>query len=301
MMRQAVFPILALVVPALAAAGIDQGDLPAGTMWYLHADLAEMRSTAAGRPLYSWLEGEVIVEINDELGMDLSEEVDRLTAFSAGKDHYVAIVEGRISKQAQDRVMRLSEVRESITEYKHRGLTYYHGSGAEARQGDRVERVPGYFSFAIPGRLIASSSENTLKSLLDNNGVAAGATAPDNAVFVLSADKEFVQAGMRTADFADDGDDWQSNILRNTEQAALLVSDQGGLVAVVARLVSADASVTQSLASIVRGLLALQMFSTELEPGIAEVLRNTRVDVEGDELSVSTVIDPQMILRELER
>lgn len=292
--------LLGLTAPGLAFSAIDDEDLPQGTTWYLHADLDEMRTTPAGRKLFAWLEDEVIVDMNDELGIDLGEEVDRVTAFSTGSDHYVAIVEGRISEEAQNRVMLISELRESITEYTHRGMTYYYGSGRERQRGDRVERVPGYFSFAIPGRMIASSSEESLKNLLDSKGVVAGTKAPADTVFVLSADKQFVQAGMRTAEFADDDGDWQSNILRNTEQVALLVSDQGGLVAVVARLVSSNAEMTRSLANIVNGLLALQMFSTEIDPGVADVLRNTRVEVEGDELSVSTVIDPDLLVRTLD-
>lgn len=291
--------VLALTASGLAFSAIDNQDLPQGTTWYVHADLDEMRATAAGQKLYAWLEDEVIVEINEEFSIDLTEEVDRVTAFSTGSNHYVAIVEGRISKSAQDRVMMIPELRESIVEREHRGMTYYHSDGVDRQRIDSGEPVSGYFSFAIPGRMIASSSEESLKSLLDSEGVVAGTKAPADTVFVLSADRQFVQAGMRTAELADHGGDWQSNILRNTEQVALLVSDQGGLVAVVARLVSSNAEMTRSLANIVNGLLALQMFSTEIDPGVADVLRNTRVEVEGEELSVSTVIDPDLFVRTL--
>jgi len=299
MKRLSVLLMLAtLAAVPIASADVVADDLPADTVWYFHVDLAAMRDTDAGRTLYRWLDDEVIIEINEEVGIDVSEEVDRITAFSADEDDYVAIVEGRLSREAQDRMLNLSEIKENITRHEHRGKPYFYGSGARRNGGDRAERIPGYFTFAVPGKMIATSSEDALKALMDSGGKVSGAGAHRDALFVLSADRQFVQAGMRTARFADESGDWKSNILRNTEQAALLVSDAGGLMAVQARLLAKDPALTESLGSIVNGVIALQAFSSEMDPWIADILRNTRVESDGAVLSVSTVVDPNVVVRE---
>ena len=302
-MKKSLFSLIFLftAVPAIALADISGDDLPPDTVWYLHADLDAMRSTEAGRQLYGWLEEEVIVEVSDELGIDLGEEVDRITAFSSDGDSYVAIVEGRLSRDAQQTVLEITEQKEELARSEYRGKTYYYAGGADPeRRGDiELERGPGYFTFAIPGKMIATSSEEALKALMDSNGKVAGAGSHADTLFVLSADKQFVQAGMRTAEFADDDDDWDSNILRNTEQAAMLISDQAGMIAIVAKLVSTDAKMTQSLASIVNGLIALQMFSSDIDPDVASILQNTKVNAVDRVLSVSTVLDPAVVVRTL--
>ena len=54
---------------------------------------------------------------------------------------------------------------------------------------------------------------------------------------------------------------------------------------------------TQSLGSIVNGLIALQAFSSELEPEISAFLRNTQVDVDDTILKVTTVLDPDDVVK----
>ena len=112
----------------------------------------------------------------------------------------------------------------------------------------------------------------------------------------MTAEKEFVQAGMRTGEFADDDGDWDSNILRNTEQAALLVSDADGKISIEAQLVSTDPKMAESIASIVNGLISLQAFNAGLDSQIAQVLQATKVRVLDNVLSVSTVLEPAMVL-----
>ena len=294
--------VLCVAMPFQVGGALDSDSLPSDTVWYVHVDLDRMRSSDAGREIYAWLEDEVIVEINQEVGVNLNEEVDRVTAFSNDGKGYVAIVEGRLSKEAQDSVLRLTEIEETLIELEHRGRPYFYGSGDTPEQAsrDRHERVPGFFTFAIDGKMIASSSEDTLKAMMDNGGRIVGAGAHKDAIFVLSADTQFAQAGMRTTAFADDEDDWESNILRSTEQAAMLISDKDGKIAVEAKLVATDAALTQSISSIIGGLIALQAFNSELDPALADVLLNTKVDADENVLTISTVLDPATVVQTLD-
>jgi hypothetical protein len=294
--------LLFVIAPVTVVADITADDLPPGTVWYLHADLEAMRATDAGRKVYGWFQDEVILEVNEDLGIDLNEEVDRLTAFSNDGRGIIAIVEGALSKDLRDKVLAMVQAAGEFEALSYRGKDFYLVGQPDEEAMINVnghETDSAYFTFDIPGKLVMATEEAQIKALIDSNGRVAGAGRHSDSLFVLSADKQFVQAGMRTTEFADEDDDWDSNILRNTEQAAVLVSDQGGMIAVVAQLVSSDAEMTQSLASIVGGLIALQAFSGEMDPDVAAVLRNTRVDAEGKVLSVSTVLDPDLIVRTL--
>ena len=271
---------LLMTLPLGCAADISAADLPESTVWYMHADLAQMRTTESGAHLYSWLDGEVFVEINDELGIDLNQEIDRVTAFSESADGATVVVEGPFGADIQAQILAAARGKGDIDVRDHRGQTYYRIGDAE-RSGDAEQESfedTQFFTFAVPGKLVVDSNESRLTAMIDSNGRIAGAEAHANTLFVLTADKEFVQAGMRTDQFADDEDDWDSNILRNTEQASLMVSDQGGMIAIQAQLVATDPTLTQSIGNIVSGLIALQAFNSEMDPEIVSVLQNTKVE-----------------------
>ena len=104
-----------------------------------------------------------------------------------------------------------------------------------------------------------------------------------------------LQAGAKTGGLGANVD-WDSNILRNTKQAALLVAAQAGKIAIEAKLVTSEKEMANSLASIVRGLISLQVFNNDLDPGIAEFLQNTSVEVNDNILTVKVAVDPEVIL-----
>ena len=134
-----------------------------------------------------------------------------------------------------------------------------------------------YSSFAIDGKAIITSNEDQLKELLDNGGKIAGSGSHDGALFVMSADTSFVQAGLRTDALSDaDDDDWNSNIIRNTKQAALLVSDSAGMIAVEAKLVSTDPKMAEAIGGIVNGLISPAGIQFGTRPGNSESDSNDR-------------------------
>ncbi|MDH4108164.1 MAG: hypothetical protein OEW35_07590 [Gammaproteobacteria bacterium] len=298
------FALCSLMLAGAASAAVSDQDLPDGTVWYLHADLVAMRSTDSGRDLYRWLEGEVIVEIRDEIGIDLNKEADRITAFSTETLGTVIIVEGPVEKASKDKLLALAELESKLDIRDYKGKTYYFAGDREpevtSTDFDDLEES-AYFTFDIQDKVIVASSEEQLKALMDSKGRIPGAGSHKGALFVLTAEKEFVQAGMRTGAMADDDDDdWDSNILRNTEHAALLVSDADGKIAVEAKLVSTDPKMAASIGSIVSGLISLQAFNEGLDTEIARVLQATKVTVLDNVLSISAVLEPGMIVSVLE-
>lgn len=291
---------IALLLPS-AHAAVGPGDFPSGTVWYLHADFERMRATASGREMYRWLDAEVFVEINDKIGIDLNREVNRLTAFSHDGMGTVVLVEGPVSKSTRDKLLALVAADASLDVLEFDGKTYYHASGGEQHSSDdgplRDLDESAYFSFDLPDKVVIASEKEQLHELLQNGGRITGSSSHDGALFVLTADKDFVQAGMRTERFVDDEDDWDSNILRNTEEVAFLASDRDGLLAIEARLKSRDARMAESIGSIANGLISLQLFNSELAPEVRTLIQSTKVEVIDKVLTISTVFDPEVLMQ----
>jgi hypothetical protein len=294
-----IFFLLLFLVPLTGQSGVTAGDFPGGTVWYAHADLEQMRSADSGKDLYDWVNGEVFIEIHEEIGIDVGKETDRITAFSDGKHGAVIIVEGPVSKETQDKILALAAADMELDLLKSDGRSYYR-FGEEGEPDDAVDfeafESGGYFSFDLKNKVLVTSTEGQMKALLENGGKVADMDSHPNALFVLTADKSLIQAGLRTDEIADDGDGWDSNILRNTEQAALLIADRGGLIAIEAQLVSTKPAMAQSLGGIINGLVALQAFNDEMDPEIAAVLQNTKIEVVDSTLSIKVVVDPAHIM-----
>ncbi len=309
--------VLLLVLPALARAGVSAGDLPSGTIWYLHADLTALRESDAGSRLYAIFEEKVVVEINDEFEIDLNEELDSITAFTDSNLGTVVVVDGPLSQDTKDKLLKMAAAEDELETREYGGKRYFHigdeepygkserkSTQRESAKGDAADNQPfddledsAYFSFDLKDRAIITGNEGQMQALLERGGKIAGSGNHEGSLFVLSADKSFVQAGLRTEGFSDDDaeDGWESNILRNTEQAALLVSEASGLIVIEAQLVSTDAKMAHSIGAIINGLIGLQAFNSELGPEIQDLIRNTKVDVKERTLSISSVVDPEII------
>ena len=309
--------LLFVSLPITGATAINE--IPEDTVWYLHADLAQMRDTDSGRQIYGWLDGEVFVEINEEIGIDLNKEVDTITAFSGAENGTIIVVEGQLSEKMQKKLVALATLEGDVSELKYGGSTYFHmidddydGADDDDENDDDHERRSrtnnimldiedgAYLSFAVKNKLLITGNEAQMKELLDNRGKVAGRESHGDAIFVLTADKSFVQAGLKTDEISDDSGDWESNILRNTEQAALMISDLGGMIAVEAQLVSSDANMASAIGGIANGLIAMQAFNAELDPKLQEIISNTKIEVNDNVLSVNTVVEPALVISILE-
>jgi len=98
------------------------------------------------------------------------------------------------------------------------------------------------------------------------------------------------------------GDDlgWDSNVLRNTKQIALLVAEAAGKIAIEGQLITTEATVANSLASIVRGLISLQVFNDDIDPRLVDLLQSTSVNVDGATLVVKLAVDPEMVIEAID-
>jgi hypothetical protein len=294
--------LMAFALPA--AAEVTPASLPDEAVWYLHADLQELRDAQSGRHLYQWLEREVFDDILEDTGIDLSKEASRVTAFADASLGTVIVVDGAITETTRDKLLALASTDSKLDTLKHGGKTYYHAEREKGRSGtnrsfDDLEK-DAYFSFAVKNKLIVASDPGQMKALLESGGRIAGSQSRPGMLFVLTADKSFVQAGARTAAFADDDQGWDSNILRNTELVALLVSDRNGLISVEAQLVSHEPTMAQSLGGIINGLISLQALNPDLDPDILALMRSTKIDVKDKVLSINAVINPEMIVKMLD-
>lgn len=84
--------------------------------------------------------------------------------------------------------------------------------------------------------------------------------------------------------------------MKNTREAALLMADEDGQIAIEAQLVSNDPKMAEAIGGIVNGLIGLQAFNSELGPEIQGLIRNTKVEVLENVLSINTVIDPDLMV-----
>lgn len=299
-------------IAPVASAAVSAGDLPGGTIWYMHADLDQMRNSESGSPIYDWFDNEIGVEINDEFDVSINDEINAVTAFSEDNTGTVIVVDGPLSKKFRDDLLGKIRREAVVRDFEFAGKEYFHANDDDNNDeddgdvDDRPQRNNEpfddledgvFFSFAVNRKLIVTSREAQMKALLESGGKITGNGSVDGAMFVLTADKSFVQAGLRPDGMADDDDDdWESNIIRNTEQAAVLISDSGGQIAVEAQLLSKDSTIANSIAGIVSGLLALQAFNTDLDPDLLSLIQNTKVTVKERLLSISTVIDPAVVV-----
>ena len=293
---------LFFVMPVAALSAIGQGDLPETSRWYFHADFQEMRSSEAGRHLYDWLQDEVFDEVRDEAGVDLDKEADYLTAFATEEDGLVVVVEGNISQKSQDKLLAMGTLSGDMNKLSAAGKDFFFVRDDDDHDHDRGSNHDigsfedgAYFSFAIDNKLLVTSTQTRMESLLAGNGKIAAVKSEKGALFILSAERNLVQAGAQTGNFGSDIG-WDSNILRNTEQAALLVADRAGKIAIEAQLVTTESEMANSLASIVRGLISLQVFNDDMDPDMAALLQNTSVEVDDNKLTVKVALDAEDVI-----
>jgi hypothetical protein len=297
--------LLLLALPGLALGELAASGLPATSTWYFHADFDEMRGSVAGKPLYAWLQREVFADIREDAGIDLDREADNITAFSAEESGAVVLVEGRISQQTRDKLLAIAATGEEFDTLKHKGTTFYYVKGdGHGGNGDiRVDSFENgaYFTFALENRILATSSREEMARLLDSNGKLPKRAADRDALIVLTAEKSLIQAGIQADQVADRGEDgWQSNILKNTEQLAVIVADVAGKIGIETKLIATQPEMAESLASIVRGLISLAMFSEDMDPEVAEFLKGTTVVVDGSSLNIRLALDPESVVATLD-
>lgn len=304
---------LLLAIPGLATA--DAGNIPATSTWYFHIDLAEMRSDEVGSSLYGWMDDEIFSEVREDAGINLGEELDRVTAYSLEGQGPVFLFEGDISQQSKDMAMTLIAAEGDLQPEKSSGKSYYRlgdGSGDDDRKttvksGDIEFQVDAlkeesWISLDLKNKVIVTSSEEQMKAMLANGGKIKGGRSHKGALLVLTAEKALLQAGMNSSALGgdDDGDsDWDSNILRNTKQVAFLVASAANKLAIEVELITTEPEMAESLASVARGLISLVSFNDDMDDEAITVLRSTKVEAKGNSLTLSLAVDPSLVVSTL--
>lgn len=292
------------IMPILSAAGVGANDFPAGTNWYFHADFEEMRASPPGARLYEWLDAEVFEEIRQEAGVDLAQEADRVTAFSAADSGAVLVLDGRISQATRDKLLAIAAGAQRLETLESRGKTYYYvlGNGEIGADDIAIDGLGKelFFSFDVRNKLLVASKKEQMQALLASGGKLPRDGSRGEGFIVLTAERSLIQAGMKPDEIGHGESGFESNILRNTRQVALVIADVAGKIAIEAQLVAREPELAQSLASIVRGLIALQAFSDEMDPELSAVLSAARVDVDDSLLKISLALSAEVFARALD-
>ncbi len=120
------FFLLLFSFPLHTSGAVTAGDLPGDTIWYMHADLEAMRTTESGSKIYAWFEDEVVEDISEETGIDLSAEVNSMTAFSDASNGTVVVIDGAITRESQERLLAIAtlEADGDIDLLEYKGMTY---------------------------------------------------------------------------------------------------------------------------------------------------------------------------------
>lgn len=306
-MRKLTFYAVTLFFILVPAAQADVDGIPSSATWYFHADFDAMRDGKASRGVYDWLDAEVFEEVRGEIGIDLDKEARSLTAFSGAGAGPVIILDGKISQDTKDKVLALAAIDGELETFKSSGKAYYFFDGegdGEHDHGnididiDSLEKE-AYVSVALKNKIVITNTQEQMKTLLANNGKIKSQKGDENALFVLRAERSLIQAGVK-ADEMEEDSDWDSKILRNTKQVALLMADLGERLGIEAQLVANEPDMANSLASVVRGLIGLTAFSDEMDEDVAAILRSTTVDVAGSVLKLSLSLDPDTVVSALE-
>lgn len=306
-MRKLTFFTALLLLALVPTAWADIDGVPSSATWYFHADFDAMRRGKASRGVYDWLDAEVFSEIRGETGIDFGKEAQSLTAFSGAGTGPVILLDGKISQETKDKVLAMAAIDGELQTFRSSGKSYYFFDGDGNDDGDTGNidididslEKEAYVSVALKNKILVTNTQDQMKKMLANNGRIESEKKDKNALFVLRAERSLIQAGVK-ADEMEDEADWDSKILRNTKQVALLMADLGEKLGVEAQLVANEPDMANSLASVVRGLIGLAAFNDDMDSDVVEILQSTTVDVAGSVLKLSLSLDPDTVVSALE-
>jgi len=316
-MRYLKFVIILACLAVPVGAQADTAGIPASATWYFHADFDAMRDGKASRSVYDWLNAEVFEEIRGETGIDFNKEARQITAFADAGEGPVIVVDGNVSQETRDKIVALAAAASEgdLQTLKSSGKAYYFfdGKGKKSPSDDDEKwdyehdhgfemgslEDEAYISVALKNKVLITNSEAQMKALLASNGKISAAKKDKGALFVLRAERNLIQAGVNATEMQSEGD-WDSNILRNTRQVAVLLADLGEKLGFEAQLMTTEAEMASSLASIVRGLISLQAFNDDMDPEVSAILQTAKVDVADNVLKLSLALDPETVVSALE-
>ncbi len=289
------------------AASITSSDLPENSNWYVHVNLELIQNSELGREFMR----ETLDDIQDELGVDISGEIEGVTVFGGklpmhgtGISDGAVVLHGLISEETRSAVLsKLEEQGAGVSTSFENGLTLYtveHDSksmsyedeGGEQQDISRGDREALYVSLGATQTLITQSTD-MMQTFVDANGYLGGFESVDpGALLVLQADRALMQGGANTT--AEIAGKWDSSVLKNLDAVAVVVAEENDGLLVSAQLMADSAEVAMSVRNIVEGLVALKALS-ETESPLGDILRNVRFVNDGAVLHMNVQIAADQI------
>jgi len=293
------------------AASITSSDLPQHSNWYVHVNLDLIQNSELGRQFAQETMDEALDEIEEKLGVDVSDEIEGVTVFggelpingSQFSDGAV-VLHGLISEETRSAI--LSELEEQDAEVSssfENGLTLYtvesntesmsyEDDDGEHQQISLGGRESLYFSFGATQTLVTQSTE-MMQMFIDANGYLGGFESVDpGALLVLQADRALIQGGANTT--AEIAGEWDSSVLKNLDAVAVVVAEENGGLQISAQLLANSEEVAMSVRNIVEGLVALKALN-ETDNPVGDILRNVRFENEGSVLHMNVPIAADQI------
>lgn len=267
----------------------DLSEMPADAAFYLHVNIEGMRSYPAGQPLYDWLSEEALDEVREETGIAIGEELNSVTVLAYDEGIGTVLLRGPLSSDARDQLLSLANENGAAPYGNHPDAFVIENEGRFGRNSaDQL-----YFSLNGPDLIVITTRQSDMDTYVDTGDVFFS-QEPGSSLIVLRADRSLVQGGMRNAgEFADK---WDSSVMKNMEEAALLVADQGGDLSLQAQVRATTPAIAASMGAVVEGLLALKHLAIEEEPELAALLQEVQVGSNGDLLSIEALVEADALV-----
>jgi len=289
-MRNSLLALGLIFSAQIQAATLDSGLISENAGFYLHANIEEMQLAPAGQHIYEWLEDEVLEELRDDTGIDVSDVLTGISVFGPSvseryhSDEAVFILHGEFSPSDQAQIIEALEQHVDITTSSQSGQTVYHL--IKASRGHDM-----YLSFGPNQQTIITKDEAQLERFLDGQQKQLPDTR--NKILILQAESPLVQGGLNTQ--IQNNTPWDSSILRNVEQVAVVISDDAGQLRLQANLLAAKPEMAMALQNLVQGLIALSALNED-EPEIAELLSQAHIEAEGNRVVLEITVDPETLM-----
>lgn len=302
----AIAAVLFAGVMSTTHADIAERDLPEGTQWYAHADLAAMRDSVTGRQILAFLDDEVFAELEEETGIRLQDDLRAATVFGGvGKQDGALVLNGEISEKNRAKINAIMELYGEYSKDTRKGIEIYaldkRQRSGDSRDGDSedmfAEDRTTFVAFGKRKQTLITQNKARLDEFVDAGGRLEQRRKMDKpgSLLVLQADKSMVKAGMNAGAGIKEDEDWDSNILQHMRQVAVVLSDKEGKAAIEAELVTANEQLAESIKNIVQGLISIKSLDQDEDREVLEMLSSIRLDQSGATIKASMLIDPETL------
>ncbi|MEM9171156.1 MAG: hypothetical protein AAGA84_00470 [Pseudomonadota bacterium] len=292
------FVLLCIGLFSLSAhAQLDSGQLPGNADWYVHLDFEQMRTSKAAAPLFEKIEadalGEVREEVSEELGVVLDTEFTSFTVYGDTDGKAAAVLKGPIDEERKSALIDALADYDAVTlEKTARGDVYRMDTDQIKDKDVNIKTSEVMMSLARKNTIVVGTDQQYFDfALSDRRDVG-------RSLKIMAAPKAFVQIGVNADALArTEGGPWQSGLLRQTRELALVISDNQGDVDLHLNMTANDPATTDSIANVIRGLVGLQALSGDGNDSLRTLLSNLKIENDSRGLNVRLVVSPDDLMQ----